>query len=546
MLDYLRIRNLALIEDMELEFAPGMNVLTGETGAGKSFILKALGFLLGEKLKPDMVRAGAERAQVEALFTQAGPDGDDLILRRELMASGRSRFWVNDELRTQDVARELRERLIAYTSQHGQQKLLQPAFQHEIMERTLDCPELVARRDELLAKLTACRDERLAIEARHAKLTEMRDLLEMQQAEIDKVNPQPGEDDELEELRSRARRFQEAAKDYDRALALLHGEDGPGLMDLLSEFSPLLSHMSEGDEALASGAEAVEALRQELLALSSTLRHPPVADDLPDDMDALEERLYRLSQLKRRLRRTLPEILTLKDEIAEKISFLDASALDIRRLQREEEAMARELARVCAEIEPRRHAACEAFARRLEDQLRGLGFSERVRVLPDYVLTRIWDGVADERVRILWAPNPGQVPQPLDRIASGGELSRFLLALAGVLPAADSATFIFDEVDSGVGGLTLNRLADRLDELSRTHQMLLITHWPQIAIRAGRHFQISKVVREDRTFTLCAPLDEAARREEIARMAGGGEQGEAMAQALDHAGARDAKKQGSE
>lgn len=154
-------------------------------------------------------------------------------------------------------------------------------------------------------------------------------------------------------------------------------------------------------------------------------------------------------------------------------------------------------------------------------------------MIPDFVPQELWPGVADERVRILWAPNPGQPPQPLDRIASGGELSRFLLALTSVRRDAESATYIFDEVDAGVGGLTLNKLAEKLNALAEQRQMLLITHWPQLAARARKHFQISKVVREDATFTLCSPLDGPARHEELARMAGGGPQGEALARSLE-------------
>ena len=151
MLEYLRIRNLALIEDMELEFSPGMNVLTGETGAGKSFILKALGFLLGDKLSADMVRAGAERAQVEALFSTSEAD---MVLRREIVAeSGRSRLYINDELRSQDSLRDLRNRLVAHTSQHAQQKLLQVSFQARLLESGISCPEQLGQRDDLLARL---------------------------------------------------------------------------------------------------------------------------------------------------------------------------------------------------------------------------------------------------------------------------------------------------------------------------------------------------------------------------------------------------------
>ncbi|MBR6467197.1 MAG: AAA family ATPase, partial [Desulfovibrio sp.] len=330
MLELLRIRNLAFIEDMALDFGEGMNVLTGETGAGKSFILKALGFLLGERLSPDMVRPGSDRAQVEAVF--AGKDGGELILRRELFASGRSRFFVNDSPKPQERARELKDSLVAYTSQHGQQKLLQPAYQNQIMEQTLDCPELLQERDRLKAQLEAKLEERRAIEARQASLAEMRDLLELRQAEIDKVKPQENEDEELEALRVRARQAQEAARDYDQALGYLYGDaDAPGLLDMARTFHRHLERMAKADAGLEPSCEATGSFVQELQHLAGRLRQPPRLEDMPPDMDAVEERLFELSQLKRRLRRTLPQILALKDEIEEKISFLDQCALDIKR-----------------------------------------------------------------------------------------------------------------------------------------------------------------------------------------------------------------------
>lgn len=554
MLEYLHISNLALIEDMELEFGPGMNVLTGETGAGKSFILKALGFLLGDRLKADMVRPGADRAHVEALFSLKEPlvlPGDDeadadkdadestdddlqLVLRRDLLASGRSRLTVNGSLKPQSYARELREQLISYTSQHGQQKLLQPAYQDALMEQTMGRQDLLDERARMLAGLEEVRSKRLAIEAKRAKLIEMRDLLEMQQQEIDKVNPKPGEDEELEEIRLKVRRQEEANRDYDTALTMLYGSGRDmGLLDAVGEFYRHLENMARYDEQLQSSVEAVSALNQELQQLGASLRHPPQLEDMPDDIENVERRLYELSTLKRKLRRTLPQILNLKAEIEEKISFLDVCELDIRTLQREEAAKVAELRELVERIKPLRHASCAIFARALEGELKGLGFSDQVRVLPDFCPKKLWEGVEDESVRILWAPNPGQPAQPLDRIASGGELSRFLLALAGVLPSAVNATFIFDEVDSGVGGVTLNHLAQRLEDLAARHQMLLITHWPQIAARADRHFQIVKVVREARTYTLCTPLQGEKLHAELVRMGGGGDQGEALARALE-------------
>ena len=530
MLEYLRIRNLALIEDAELDFAPGMNVLTGETGAGKSFILKALGFLLGDRLGADMVRQGAEKAQVEAQFQM---DGREIVIRRSLLAeSGRSRLYVDDALRSQECVRSLREQLLAHASQHGQQQLLQPAFQARLMESTLKDPDLLRRRDELLEQLRSVEARRKELRAREAHLLERRDILEMQQQEIDRVAPEAGEEERLEEQRAIVRAAEQTREQYELALGLLHGEEEPGLLDMLGRLERCLHQMARTDDSVSEDADAVTALRQQLSHLSGRLRRPPLPEDMPD-VEQMEERLYALAQLKRRLDRSLDEILELREEIRENISFLDACALDITLLDKEEKQLAAQLQEVLSALLPQRREAAADFARQLEEELRQLGFSEQVRVIPDFMPQEVWPGLMDEKVRILWAPNPGQAPQPLDRIASGGELSRFLLALMSVRPKAESATYIFDEVDAGVGGLTLNKLAEKLENLAKQRQMLVITHWPQLAARAQKHFQISKTIRDNATFTTCVPLDARQRHAELVRMAGGGQQGEALAASLE-------------
>ena len=530
MLEYLRIRNLALIEDAELDFAPGMNVLTGETGAGKSFILKALGFLLGDRLGADMVRQGAEKAQVEAQFQM---DGQEIVIRRSLLAeSGRSRLYVDDALRSQECVRSLREQLLAHASQHGQQQLLQPAFQARLMESTLKDPGLLHRRDELLEQLRSVEARRKELRAREAHLLERRDILEMQQQEIDRVAPEAGEEERLEEQRAIVRAAEQTREQYELALGLLHGEEEPGLLDMLGRLERCLHQMARTDDSVSEDADAVTALRQQLSHLSGRLRRPPLPEDMPD-VEQMEERLYALAQLKRKLHRSLDEILELREEIRENISFLDACALDITLLDKEEKQLAAQLQEVLSALLPQRREAAADFARQLEEELRQLGFSEQVRVIPDFMPQEGWPGLMDEKVRILWAPNPGQAPQPLDRIASGGELSRFLLALMSVRPKAESATYIFDEVDAGVGGLTLNKLAEKLENLAKQRQMLVITHWPQLAARAQKHFQISKTIRDNATFTTCVPLDARQRHAELVRMAGGGQQGEALAASLE-------------
>ena len=530
MLEYLRIRNLALIEDAELDFAPGMNVLTGETGAGKSFILKALGFLLGDRLGADMVRQGAEKAQVEAQFLM---DGREIVIRRSLLAeSGRSRLYVDDALRSQECVRSLREQLLAHASQHGQQQLLQPAFQARLMESTLKDPDLLQRRDELLEQLRSVEARRKELRAREAHLLERRDILEMQQQEIDRVAPEAGEEERLEEQRAIVRAAEQTREQYELALGLLHGEEEPGLLDMLGRLERCLHQMARTDDSVSEDADAVTALRQQLSHLSGRLRRPPLPEDMPD-VEQMEERLYALAQLKRKLHRSLDEILELREEIRENISFLDACALDITLLDKEEKQLAAQLQEVLSALLPQRREAAADFARQLEEELRQLGFSEQVRVIPDFMPQEVWPGLMDEKVRILWAPNPGQAPQPLDRIASGGELSRFLLALMSVRPKAESATYIFDEVDAGVGGLTLNKLAEKLENLAKQRQILVITHWPQLAARAQKHFQISKTIRDNATFTTCVPLDARQRHAELVRMAGGGQQGEALAASLE-------------
>ncbi len=517
MLEFLRIQGLALIDSMELEFSSGMNVLTGETGAGKSFILKALNFLLGEKMSADMVRQGHEKAQVEAIFLH---EGQELILRRELMAdSGRSRLYINDSLSSQDSVKELRPHLLVHTSQHAQHKLLQSAYQAQLIEDTLPDTQLLQERNAILQQLHAISDKHKALQDRHALLSEKRDLLEMQQLEIDKVAPEEGEEDRLESLRTEARLCSQKAADYAQALALIYGDDGPGLRELLGQFEQTLERIGHYDTGMDAELEAVTALRENLPSLESRLRKAPEASTI--DMDALESRLYVLAQLKRKLRRSLEEILQLRAEVEENISFLDSCALDMALLKKEEKNLAQKLQATLETLKPLRRQCAQDFAKKLEEALAGLGFSKDVHVIMDFIPVKLWEDIQDEKARILWAPNPGQAPQPLDKIASGGELSRFLLALVSIKSGAESATYIFDEVDTGIGGLTLNMVSERLQSLAKQRQMLLITHWPQLAAQGSRHFRIVKQEQQGATFTTCHKLDTNARQEELVRMAGG-------------------------
>ena len=536
MLELLRIKNLALIEDAELEFSPGLNALTGETGAGKSFIMRAVDFLMGERMDARLVRPGAEKATVEALFVL--PEGETVI-RRELSAeTGRSRVFINDALSSQPTIRDMKPGLVVHTSQHGQQRLLSPAFQAEVLDGFLPDPTLLTDRDAALAALEDVLQRQAQIKARFQDMEKQRDFLEFQKKEIEKVDPQPDEENELEELKKVLKDRERAGECLQNALDVLHGEVGLlDAMTLLTREMEIIARLFPGFE---DDRDAIEELRMLLHDLDTRLRKGPenLSDDEeePRSLDQIEARLFDLARLKRKLRRGLDEIVDLKREIDENLSFLDASALDLKALKKEEEAAATRLKEVLKRLNRAREKAAKELSIRIVDELADLGFSEHVKVYFEFDVREPYPGCEDKRGRLMWVPNPGQAPQPLDKIASGGELSRFLLALVTLRGNGGDQdalpSLIFDEVDAGIGGLTLGAVGGKLRALADRQQVLLITHWPQLAGKADRHFLIRKDVVGDATFTNCHRLEGDDIRAELSRMAGGGEQGDALAAKL--------------
>ena len=297
MIELLRRRNLALIADVELEFGPGLNVLTGETGAGKTFVLKSLEFLTGERLSPDMVRPGSDKAQVEALFIH---EGEDLILRRELSAqTGRARLYINDQLATGEAVRELKPRLLLHASQNGQQKLLSPAFQAKLLDHFLPDGSLLEARQELARELQGVERQSKALHDRLAHLEDRREVLELKRAEIDKISPRQGEEEELIARQQALRHARKAREAVDAALTMLHGEEG--LPAGLGRLERELGSLSQVTEDFRADMETVREARLALSDLAARLRDGAGAPGMKDDSEAVEARLWELAQLKRRL-----------------------------------------------------------------------------------------------------------------------------------------------------------------------------------------------------------------------------------------------------
>ncbi|WP_290921220.1 AAA family ATPase [Halodesulfovibrio sp.] len=529
MLELLRIRHLALIDDMELEFSGKMNVLTGETGAGKSFILKALNFLTGDKMRADLVRAGEEKAQVEALFLI---DGEEYIIRRELVAAtGRSRLYINDKLSSQETIRTLKPKLLVHTSQHGQQQLLQPAFQEKLLNDFLQRPDLLEQRSSILKTLREISAEQVELRERARTLEDKRDFLEFQQKEIAKVAPEAGEEEELEAKKQETREQGLVQEAVDHTLGLFYTDNG-SLAEIVSRLENSLDAVCRYIPDYKQEVERIMEFRHTLGEVETRLRNQPINRPDEDSIEEIESRLYELAQLKRKLNRSLDEIVNMQEEIEENLTFLDTCKLDLILLEKREDEAREELQKILEQINTLRKDKGEELCRAIETELKTLGFSEHVHVEFEFTPAEIYPECFEHKARLIWVPNPGQAPQPLDKIASGGELSRFLLAVVGLMNKDETPTLIFDEVDAGIGGITLNYVADALSLLAERQQMLLITHWPQLAARAEKHFLVRKEVRSSATFTNCNALSETGIRNEYERMAGGGQQGEALAREL--------------
>ncbi len=518
MLEFLSITNLALIEGAQLELGPGMNVLTGESGAGKSLILRAIALVLGAKGGAELVRPGAERAAVEAIFVD--PKGKETILRRELSATGRSRCWVNGQLVPQSKLVELASDLVLITSQHGSQRLLAPGEHTRLVDAMLAAPEVLVHQRQALEALRQVEAAQAELEARVADLEARRDLLEYQLGEIRKVAPKAGEEAELLAARDQARASATLTELAAALQALLRGESG--LLTQMATLERLLSQTT----GLLPGLGGLEETQTSLLALREALGlverglTQAARQAAPIDLDAVERRLFELQALARRLRRPVEDLVRLEEEIEANLSALDAAGLERQRLAREANAARAALAAATGELNQARQTAAEQLTTALAGELVALGFPQAVQVLTQFQVQRIASEVEELRPRFLWAPNPGLPPQPLDRIASGGELSRFLLAITTLVRSDHFPTLIFDEIDTGIGGTTLSRVAQRLTHLAERQQLLVITHWPQLARCATRHFHVEKTVVNGSTVSHCHRLGEQERQTILASMAG--------------------------
>jgi len=543
----LHVRDFALLEDVRVEFAPGLNVLTGETGAGKSMLVDALSAVLGQRTPTDVVRAGASCARVTAVFEARGlaqaratveelglpwEDGT-LVLVREI--GGRARAYVNGEPATVGVLRRLGTVLAEIHGQHEGQRLLEPATHRELLD-AFGGEEILRRRaevTELYRCWRALREEVRALDMSERERAQRVDLLRFQVSEIDAVRPQPGELEVLGALRMRllnAERLQEALA---AAYGHLYGEEGAAA-DRVGRAVSLLRQAAVWDAALQPGVEALEGVAFQLGELAREVRAAAErADRDPARLEEVEGRLAALRSLLRKYGDTVEAVLEYRSRAARELQALENADSRRAELERELERVVDNLASAAGELSRARAAAARRLEKAVLRHLRDLAMpSATFRVQleveedPDGLpvgTRRLAAGPwGVDRVEFFLSANPGEPARPLQRVASGGELSRVMLALRTVLAKADPpAVMVFDEVDSGVGGRTGHVIGSKLRDLAQCCQVLCVTHLPQIAAVAHRHLVIQKVAEHGRTRTLVQALDSESRVEEIARMLSG-------------------------
>ncbi|WP_134726382.1 DNA repair protein RecN [Paracoccus luteus] len=534
MLRSLDIRDMLLIDRLALDFAPGLNVLTGETGAGKSIMLDCLGFVLGWRGRAELVRAGATQGEVTAVFDlpaghparavldEAGINAEDeLILRRVNAADGRKTGWVNDRRVSGEVLRALSDALVELHGQHDDRGLLNPRGHRALLDAfaAIDLAPLRAAWSARRQAAAALSEAEAALEAARRE----EDFLRHAVAELAKLDPQPGEEAALDIARRQMQAAERIRGDVARALQLAGVEGAEGAM--VEAVRWLEGAAAKGDDGAAAALDApIAALGRALIELGEATRGIEdalaAADHDPATLEATEERLFALRALARKHDVLADDLAGLAATLADRLEALDAGTARLGELTQAVRAADAAYDAAAAAVTAARTGAAGRLDAAMAAELAPLKMERAV------FETRVTPGdpgpEGRDTVAFTVATNPGAPAGPLDRIASGGELSRFLLALKVCLArGGDSLVMIFDEIDRGVGGATADAVGRRLARLAEGAQVLVVTHSPQVAARGDRHFRVAKAVADDMTTSTVTPLPQAERVEELARMLAG-------------------------
>jgi len=546
MLRGLDIRDMLIIDRLELSFQPGLNVLTGETGAGKSILLDALGFVLGWRGRAELVRAGAEQGEVVASFdlpanhpafavlAEAGlPAEDELILRRVNATDGRKTAWVNDRRVSAEVLRALSDTLVELHGQHDDRGLLNPRGHRELLDDFGGLTRELGAVQETWRNLAKARK---ALSKAHAAVEEVRkeeDFLRHATAELDKLNPEPGEDEALDSRRRLMQAASRIGEDINRALAAVGNDGAGGQLSDAFRWLEGASDKAEGrlEDPIAALTRALDELATAEQGIEACLNE--LAFD-PAELERVEERLFAIRGLARKHNVAPDDLGDFAAGLSARLAALDGSAKELTTLRQAVTSAETAYTAAAEALSRARARAATRLDKLMADELAPLKM-ERAVFATEITATDLGpDGI--DQVAFTVATNPGAPAGPINKIASGGELSRFLLALKVCLTRGTSGlTLIFDEIDRGVGGATADAVGRRLARVAEGTQVLVVTHSPQVAARGQHHWRVEKSVTENVTTSTVTALSAADRIDEVARMLAGDtvtEEARAAARAL--------------
>ncbi len=522
MLRYLNIRNLAVIESLEVTFEHGLNVLTGETGAGKSILVEAVGLLLGGRASQDLVRTGEETAIIQAIFET---NGTEVIVRREVTAQGRSRAFIDGTLATAGALRDLGGRLVDLHGQHEHQALLDPELHLDLLDQFAAQGPRRARVAAAFTEWARLRAELDDLRRREGDKAARTDFLRFQLAEIERVAPKPGEDEDLSATRQILSNAEKLERLSNEAYARLYESD-ESVVAGLAQVWRRVADLAELDARVAPYLEARDGVKAQLDDLAGFLRgYAADIDAAPGRLQEIEDRLAALDRLKRKYGPTLADVLARQQDCGTELQTLDTTGERAAELDRRVADAGAAYEREAAALSKARRDAAPGFSSSLEGELAELAMERtrfEVRFADSPAGQEHWTDRGVDRAEFFVSPNPGEELRPLARIVSGGELSRLMLGLKTLASTdAPGKTLIFDEVDAGIGGRVADIVGRKLQALGVGFQVLCITHLPQIAARGGTQFQVTKTVRGGRTVTAVERLDGDARVDELARMISG-------------------------
>ena len=535
MLELLHIENIALIQEADIQFRPGFNALTGETGAGKSIVIDALGAVLGGRTSRDLIRTGADRAFVSAEFSQVAPglpgleeagvrpDEDGcLLLQRELTADGKNLCRVNGRPVTVAQLRRIGGELLNIHGQHDGQQLLDEEQHLSYLDRFGRTEAFLAAYQSAYGAMAALLDQIRSLQMDEAEKARRMDTLRFQIGELERAELTPGEEEELlqrRELLRNGEKYLSALSGADYALS--GGEEGGGAVSALRDAEEAISAVRNLSGGMGELYQRLEQLRCEAYDLAETIRDRREEFDFsPAELDAVESRSDLLYRLKKKYGATVEDMIAYLDRCRTELDEMETADDTLARLEKQLETARRAVLAAGADLTAARKAAAGELETRIQVELRDLDM-HRVRFHIEFGEKEPGPDGCDA-VRFLMSANAGEDLKPIARIASGGELARIMLALKNVLAEQEAVgTLVFDEVDTGVSGRAAQKVAEKLAQVSRRKQVLCVTHLPQLAAMADTHFSVEKGERDGRTYTRVTLLDRERRKAELARITGG-------------------------